>query len=47
MTIDTSEGHPAMDYDEHVRTFEGFWLFTKISVILTVLALIGLAFFLL
>lgn len=24
MSIDTSGGHPAMDYPEHVRTYNGF-----------------------
>ena len=24
MNIDTSNGHPAMDYKEHMRTYKGF-----------------------
>jgi hypothetical protein len=24
MSIDTSGGHPAMDYREHLRTYKGF-----------------------
>ncbi len=47
MSVDTSDGHPAMDYEEHVRTYEGFWLFTKIAVIATVAILVGMAYFLL
>ena len=34
MTVDTSNGHPAMDYKEHVRTYNGF---VRGSIILTVL----------
>ena len=29
MSIDTSNGHPAMDYAEHTRTYQGF---VRISV---------------
>jgi len=47
MSVDTSDGHPAMDYEQHVRTFNGFWLFTKIAVIVTAAVLIGMAYFLL
>ncbi|MGI9520562.1 MAG: aa3-type cytochrome c oxidase subunit IV [Hyphomicrobiaceae bacterium] len=46
MSIDTSDGHPAMDYDEHVRTYNGFMLFTKISTIVIVVLLAGMAVFL-
>ncbi len=34
MDIDTSKGHPAMDYKEHLRTYSGF---LRASVIMTVL----------
>jgi Bacterial aa3 type cytochrome c oxidase subunit IV len=34
MDIDTSNGHPAMDYKEHLRTYSGF---LRASVIMTVL----------
>ena len=42
MTIDTSDGHKDMDYNEHTRTFNGFWLGTKILVCLVALILIGM-----
>ena len=43
MSVDTSGGHPAMDYKEHQRTYAGFILFTKIGIVLTVLLLIVMA----
>ncbi|MEM7749434.1 MAG: aa3-type cytochrome c oxidase subunit IV [Pseudomonadota bacterium] len=46
MSIDTSKGHPAMDYKEHVRTYNGFMLFTKISIVILVILLAGMAIFL-
>lgn len=46
MSIDTSGGHPAMDYKEHVRTYEGFIRGSVVLVVLVVLLLIGMAFFL-
>lgn len=46
MSIDTSNGHPAMDYAEHKRTYAGFVRFTTISIVLIVLLLIGMAVFL-
>ena len=46
MSVDTSKGHPAMDYKEHVRTYNGFMLFTKISIVLLVILLAGMAIFL-
>ncbi len=46
MSVDTSGGHPAMDYKEHMRTFNGFWLFTKIAVIAVSVVLVALAYFL-
>jgi len=47
MSVDTSGGHPKMDYDEHIRTYNGFWLFTKITIVATAVTLIGMAYFLL
>jgi aa3 type cytochrome c oxidase subunit IV len=32
MAIDTSGGHPAMDYPEHVRTYSGFLRATVILI---------------
>ncbi len=34
MNIDTSNGHPAMDYKEHMRTYKGF---LRGAVVMTVL----------
>ncbi len=34
MSVDTSGGHPEMDYEEHERTYRGF---VRISVVTTVL----------
>lgn len=44
MTIDTSDGHEAMDYAEHERTYRVFvkgaiWLTAACLVILALLAL--------
>ena len=46
MSVDTSKGHPAMDYKEHLKTYNGFMLFTKISIVLLVILLAGMAIFL-
>lgn len=46
MSIDTTGGHPAMDYKEHVRTYTGFIRFTIASIIFLALLLIGMAVFL-
>ncbi len=46
MSVDTSGGHPAMDYKEHTRTYEGFIRATIITMVLIVLLLIGMAAFL-
>lgn len=43
MTIDTSNGHPAMDYPEHIRTYKGF---LRATVVMTVLAVLVLLFML-
>ncbi len=39
MSIDTSGGHPAMDYPEHVRTYSGFLRATIGLIIFVVLVL--------
>jgi hypothetical protein len=44
--IDTSGGHPAMDYREHTRTYNGFIKGTIGLVAATVIILIGMAVFL-
>ncbi len=46
MSLDTSKGHPAMDYAQHKRTYEGFIRGTKITIILLVILLAGMAVFL-
>ncbi|MEO0618320.1 MAG: aa3-type cytochrome c oxidase subunit IV [Pseudomonadota bacterium] len=47
MTIDTSEGHEAMDYPEHMRTYAGFLMATKWATIVVIVVLALLAIFLL
>jgi len=46
MSVDTSGGHPAMDYEEHERTYEGFIRGTVIMLVLIILTLVGMAYFL-
>jgi hypothetical protein len=43
MSVDTSHGHPAMDYPEHQRTYKGF---VRGSIILIVLVILILAYLL-
>lgn len=45
MSVDTSTGHPAMDYAEHKRTYAGFVRGTTISIVLLVILLAALAVF--
>jgi hypothetical protein len=44
--MDLSGGHAAMDYDEHVRTYQRFLLFIKLSIVFLVILLGGMAYFL-
>ena len=46
MSIDTSDGHPAMDYREHVRTYSGFIKGTIVLSVLVALILLGMLIFL-
>ena len=46
MAIDTSGGHPAMDYPEHTRTYLGFLRGTVVLTVLVALLLIGMLIFL-
>lgn len=46
MSVDTSNGHPAMDYKEHERTYATFMTGVKISVVFVSLLLIFMALFL-
>ena len=47
MGIDTSKGHPAMDYSEHERTYNGFIKGTVICTSGVVAVLVAMAIFLL
>ena len=42
MSVDTSDGHPAMDYAEHKRTYQGFMRAIQIGIVLVALLLIGM-----
>ena len=46
MSIDTTDGHKAMDYREHVRTYDGFLKGSVTLVVLVALILIGMLIFL-
>ena len=46
MSIDTSGGHKAMDYREHIRTYNGFITGTIVLVVLCVAILLGMFIFL-
>ena len=46
MSTDTSGGHPAMDYPEHIRTYNGFITATVGTIVAVVAILIGMAVFL-
>jgi pilus assembly protein TadC len=46
MTIDTTGGHPAMDYAEHQRTYNGFVRGTVILTALVAFILACMAYFL-
>ncbi|MET0193829.1 MAG: aa3-type cytochrome c oxidase subunit IV [Hyphomicrobiaceae bacterium] len=43
MAVETSGGHPAMDYAEHVRTYQRFIRWTIGGIVFVVLILIFLA----
>ncbi len=47
MSVDTSGGHPSMDYAEHERTYRGFIRLIVTGIIVVALALILMAMFLL
>ncbi len=46
MSIDTSDGHEAMDYREHIRTYEGFLRGTVVLTVLCAVILLGMLIFL-
>lgn len=45
MEIDTSKGHPAMDYKEHERTYKGFIKATVYGTALIIATLVAMAIF--
>jgi len=45
--IDTSNGHPAMDYAEHVQTYRLFLNLSKFVLIGCIVLMVGMAIFLL
>ncbi len=47
VSIDVSEGHPDMDYKEHVQTYNGFLVGTKWLAGLVIATLVLMAIFLL
>jgi Bacterial aa3 type cytochrome c oxidase subunit IV len=42
MAVDTSGGHSAMDYPEHLRTYSGFLRATMILIVFVVVVLLFL-----
>jgi Bacterial aa3 type cytochrome c oxidase subunit IV len=42
MAVDTSKGHPAMDYAEHNRTYLGFLRGSVVLIVLVVFILLGM-----
>jgi hypothetical protein len=42
MAVETTGGHPAMDYPEHVRTYKGFLRATMILIALVAVILLFL-----
>ncbi len=46
MSVDTSGGHPAMDYAEHMRTYNGFIKGTVVLTVLVAVLLFGMLVFL-
>ena len=47
VSIDISSGNPAMDYEEHYRTYHGFLKGAKYLLLLVALTLVLMAVFLL
>lgn len=47
MSVDLSDGNPAMDYREHTRTYEGFLYGVKMLTAASAVTLVGMAVFLL
>lgn len=46
VSVDITNGHPAMDYAEHQKTYAGFVRLTKFAIVIAALVLVGMKFFL-
>jgi hypothetical protein len=46
MALDTSKGHPSMDYAEHTSTYNGFLKLTQTIVVFLVALLVAMYVFL-
>ena len=46
MAIDTTKGHPAMDYAEHTATYRGFLRLAQYTIIFLVALLVAMYVFL-
>jgi Bacterial aa3 type cytochrome c oxidase subunit IV len=46
MSVDSSKGHPAMDYAQHRATYAGFIRGSQIGVVFLVILMAGMAIFL-
>lgn len=46
MSVDTSDGHPVMDYREHLRTYDGFVRGTIAAIISCAVILLLMVIFL-
>lgn len=45
MRIDPKEGHPAMDYAEHEKTYKLFLKLTGYTILSVIVVMVGLALF--
>ncbi len=45
-SVSTATGHPAMDYEEHERTYRGFVTFAKWGSIAVAIIVVGMYVFL-
>jgi len=46
VSIDSSTGHPEMDYPQAERTYKGFIFLTKLTIVSMIVLLAGMAVFL-
>ena len=42
MSVETNGGHPAMDYPEHLRTYQGFLRGSLVLIVLVAILLLGM-----